>query len=67
MAGGLNPLAAVEECGIPTENMDMKTLFEFDKPIPFWEFEKHIWVPLKIDQKLVHIIMGSWYSFDESR
>jgi repressor of nif and glnA expression len=37
VAGGLNPLAAVEECGIVTESTAMGTLFEFDKLIPFWE------------------------------
>jgi repressor of nif and glnA expression len=39
VAGGLNPLAAVEEHGITTENMAMKTLFEFDKLIPFGEIK----------------------------
>ncbi|HPD60462.1 MAG TPA: NrpR regulatory domain-containing protein [Thermodesulfobacteriota bacterium] len=39
VAGGLNPLAAVEECGITTENTAMGTLFEFDKLIPFWELQ----------------------------
>lgn len=42
VAGGLNPLSAVEEFGIPTENIAMKTLFEFDQLVPFWELEKHI-------------------------
>lgn len=42
VAGGLNPLAAVEECGVPTENIAMNTLFEFDQLVPFWELEKHI-------------------------
>ncbi len=41
VAGGLNPLAAVEEYGIPTENIAMKTLLEFDQLIPFWELEKY--------------------------
>jgi len=40
VAGGLNPLAAVEECGINTENTAMGTLFEFDKLMPFWELQK---------------------------
>ncbi|WAC06407.1 MAG: NrpR regulatory domain-containing protein [Thermodesulfobacteriota bacterium] len=39
LAGGLNPLAAVEECGINTENTAMGTLFEFDKLMPFWEIK----------------------------
>lgn len=42
VAGGLNPLAAVEECGITTENIAMNTLFDFDHLIPFWELEKHV-------------------------
>jgi len=39
VTGGLNPLAAVEECGITTENMAMKALFEFDQLIPFGEIK----------------------------
>lgn len=42
VAGGLNPLAAVEEFGIATENIAMNTLFDFEKLVPFWEMEKHI-------------------------
>lgn len=42
VAGGLNPLAAVEECGVPTANIAMNTLFDFDQLVPFWELEKHI-------------------------
>ena len=41
VAGGLNPLAAVEECGIATENLALGTLFEFDQLIPFWELQNH--------------------------
>jgi len=37
VSGGLNPLAAVEAAGITTENTAMKTLFEFDQLIPYWE------------------------------
>jgi len=37
VSGGLNPLAAVEEVGIATENTAMKTLFQFDQLIPYWE------------------------------
>ena len=37
VAGGLNPLAAVEESGIATENVAMKSLFEFEHLTPFWE------------------------------
>jgi repressor of nif and glnA expression len=39
VAGGLNHLAAVEESGITTENIAMKTLFEFEQLIPFWELK----------------------------
>lgn len=42
VAGGLNPLAAVEESGITTENIAMNTLFEFDQLVLFWELEKHV-------------------------
>jgi repressor of nif and glnA expression len=42
VAAGLNPLAAVEECGVPTANIAMNTLVEFDQLVPFWELEKHI-------------------------
>ncbi len=37
VAGGLNPVAAVEEGGIPTENLAMGTLFEFRDLIPYGE------------------------------
>jgi hypothetical protein len=37
VAGGLNPVSAVEESGIATENVAMHSLFEFDQLIPFWE------------------------------
>ena len=39
VAGGLNPLAAVEESGIPTVNTAMKGLFQFDQLIPYWEIK----------------------------
>jgi len=39
VAGGLNPLAAVEEAGIVTENLAMGALFEFKNMIPFWELK----------------------------
>jgi hypothetical protein len=35
VVGGLNPLAAVEETGIPTENVAMKLLFDFSKMVPY--------------------------------
>ncbi len=37
VAGGLNPVSAVEESGIATENVAMHSLFEFDQLMPFWE------------------------------
>ena len=37
VAGGLNPVAAVEETGIATENVAMGTLFGFEQLVPFWE------------------------------
>ncbi|MBN2373119.1 DUF128 domain-containing protein [bacterium] len=37
VSGGLNPMAAVEEAGITTDNKAMKTLFGFDQLIPYWE------------------------------
>jgi len=37
VAGGLNPVAAVEEAGIATENVAMGTLFGFEQLVPFWE------------------------------
>lgn len=39
VAGGLNPMAAVEESGIATENMALSKLFEFEQLIPFWELK----------------------------
>jgi len=39
VAGGLNPLAVVEESGIRTKNIAMKTLFDFDQLIPYWELK----------------------------
>ncbi|MBN2466534.1 MAG: DUF128 domain-containing protein [Deltaproteobacteria bacterium] len=39
VAGGLNPLAAVEESGIKTENMAMGTLLEFSQLIPFYDLK----------------------------
>ena len=35
VVGGLNPLAAVQEAGIPTDNKALSTLFEFDQLVPF--------------------------------
>ena len=39
VAGGLNPMAAVEESGIATENIAMGALFEFERLVPFWELK----------------------------
>jgi hypothetical protein len=35
VVGGLAPMSAVEESGIPTHNMAMNTLFEFENLIPY--------------------------------
>lgn len=40
VAGGLNPLAAVQEGGIVTENTALGTMFEFDRLIPFWDLDR---------------------------
>ncbi len=37
IVGGLNPIAAVEEAGIPTESRAMSTLYEYSKLISFKE------------------------------
>lgn len=42
VAGGLNPVAAVEESGIATENVAMGSLFEFEQLIPFWELNNAV-------------------------
>jgi repressor of nif and glnA expression len=42
VAGGLNPLAAVEESNITTENIAMKSLFAFEHLIPFWELNSAV-------------------------
>jgi len=42
VAGGLNPLAAVEESGIATENVAMGSLFDFDHLVPFWELNNMV-------------------------
>ena len=39
VAGGLNPMAAVEESGIATDNIALRELFEFEQLIPFWELK----------------------------
>jgi repressor of nif and glnA expression len=39
VAGGLNPLAAVEESGIQTENLAMGTLLDFNELITYRELE----------------------------
>jgi repressor of nif and glnA expression len=35
IVGGLNPVAALEERGIPTESKAMSTLFEYSRLVPF--------------------------------
>jgi repressor of nif and glnA expression len=35
VVGGLNPLAAVEEAGIPTQNKALTGLFEFEQLVPY--------------------------------
>ncbi len=35
VVGGLNPIAVLEEHGIPTENTAMTTLFEYSRLVPF--------------------------------
>ena len=40
VAGGLNPLAAVEESNISTENIAMKSLYPFEQLIPFWKLKR---------------------------
>ncbi|MBI5187857.1 MAG: DUF128 domain-containing protein [Nitrospirae bacterium] len=37
IVGGLNPIAALEEVGIPTENKAMSTLYEFSELVKFKE------------------------------
>jgi len=39
VAGGLNPLAAIEESGIATQNIAMGTLYDFRQMVPFWELK----------------------------
>jgi repressor of nif and glnA expression len=47
VAGGLNPVAAVEEAGIPTENVAMGTLFEFGDLIPYRDVHRRFREPLQ--------------------
>ncbi|MBN1545068.1 MAG: DUF128 domain-containing protein, partial [Syntrophaceae bacterium] len=42
VAGGLNPIAAVEESGITTESIAMGSLFEFEQLTPFWELNSAV-------------------------
>ena len=42
VAGGLNPIAAVEESGIDTESIAMGSLFEFEQLTPFWELNNAV-------------------------
>ncbi len=43
VAGGLNPLAAVEESGIPTTNIALHTLFEFEGLTPYTVLKEFQW------------------------
>jgi len=40
IVGGLNPIAAIEECGITTESKAMSTLFEYSRLISFKDILK---------------------------
>ena len=40
VAGGLNPLAAVEEAGIPTRNIALHTLYDFERLVPYTALER---------------------------
>jgi len=42
VVGGLSPMSAVEESGIPTHNMAMNTLFEFENLIPYNDLVKEL-------------------------
>jgi len=42
IVGGLNPIAALEEAGIPTESRAMSTLYEYSKLISFKDVLKEI-------------------------
>ncbi len=39
VTGGLNPVAAVEESGIATENVAMDSLLDFERLVPYWELK----------------------------
>jgi len=39
VAGGLNPLSAVEESGIPTRNETLKSIFNFEKMMPYTDLK----------------------------
>lgn len=41
VAGGLNPLAAVEEAGIPTRNTALKSIFDFKDMVPYDSIENN--------------------------
>lgn len=40
VAGGLNPAAAIEEAGIPTTNMALSSLYEFDKMLNYKDLQE---------------------------
>ena len=37
LLGGLNPVAAAEEAGIPAENRAMSTLVDFSQMVSYWD------------------------------
>ena len=42
VVGGLSPLSAVEESGIPTHNLAMSTLFGFEELIPWADLDRQL-------------------------
>jgi len=48
VAGGLNPVAAVEESGIPTQNIALHTLYDFERLISYTELKDN---PKRLLQK----------------
>jgi len=42
VAGGLNPMAAVEEVGISTENRALSTMYDFESLRSFWELSTEV-------------------------
>jgi repressor of nif and glnA expression len=42
IVGGLNPVAALEEAGVPTESNAMSTMYEYSKLMIFKDATKEI-------------------------